>query len=145
MKKGWDKYATEARYIKKGYLRKYSNGNPSWKAPETSSCNSIQQSGKEQKEIEMLVTPPIPESFKKILEEDIKWFGKIVLQTEQVEFIGDQNGKSEIRIGQPIQSSGESSSEIGSSKPSSSRSKSRDGKVRKEKNGENGRSRQKKS
>ncbi len=51
MKKGWDRYAIEKRYIKKGYLRKYRNGNPSWKTPEASGSNSIQQSRQKQEEI----------------------------------------------------------------------------------------------
>ena len=51
MKKGWDRYAIEARYIKKGYLRKYRNGNPVWKAPEASSSDCIQPS-KEKEEVE---------------------------------------------------------------------------------------------
>ncbi len=52
MKKGMDRYATEKRYIQKGYLRKYRNGNPSWKTPEASSSDSVQQS-REVKEIEI--------------------------------------------------------------------------------------------
>ncbi len=54
MKKGWDRYAIEKRYIQKGYLRKYRNGNPSWKTPETSCCNSIQQSRKVEEEVVQL-------------------------------------------------------------------------------------------
>jgi len=144
MKKGWDKYATEKRYIKKGYLRKYRNGNAVWKTPETSSRDSLQQSRKEQEEV------------------DIQCYGKVVLLTEEVvpnepfsaeealalsiykqALIDNQdliikemeNGESEVGIGEPIQSSGKSSSKVRSSKPSSSGSKSRNGKVRKEKNG----------
>ena len=48
MKKGWDKYAAEKRYIKKGYLRKYRNGNPVWKATETSCSHCTQQGGKKE-------------------------------------------------------------------------------------------------
>ncbi len=55
MKKGWDRYATEKRYVKKGYLRKYRNGNPSWKAPEASSSNSIQQVKAIQEEEEVII------------------------------------------------------------------------------------------
>lgn len=52
MKKGWDRYALEKRYIKKGYLRKYRNGNPVWKAQSSSGGDCLQQGGEiEEKEI----------------------------------------------------------------------------------------------
>lgn len=51
MKKGMDRYATEKRYIKKGYLRKYRNGNPVWKAPEASASNSVEQSREVEEEV----------------------------------------------------------------------------------------------
>lgn len=53
MKKGWDKYATENRYIKKGYLRKYRNGSSCWETSETSGSNCLQQSRKEEIEVKI--------------------------------------------------------------------------------------------
>lgn len=66
MKKGWERYASEKRYIQKGYFRKYSDGGSGRKAREASRCDSLQQSRKEQKEVA------------------IQSYGKCVLLTEQV-------------------------------------------------------------
>lgn len=125
MKSGWEKYASEKRYVQKGYLRKHSDGGSGRKAREASRCNSVQQSREE-------------------IEKTIEWFGKVLEITEDVVYTGDENGKSEVGIGEPVQSSGESSSEVGSGKPSSGSSKSRNGKVRKRKDGKDGSSRKEK-
>lgn len=50
MKSGWEKYATKARFIQKGYFRKHSDGGSGRKAREASRRDSVQQSRKEQKE-----------------------------------------------------------------------------------------------
>jgi hypothetical protein len=144
MKKGWDRYASEKRYVKKGYLRKHRNGSACRKATETGCCNCIQQSGESQEEIEMLVRPELPLCHSELLAKEIEWFGKVVLITEQVN-IGEENGKSEVGIGQPIQSSGEISCEVRSEQSGSGCSGSRNEKVRKRKNGKDGRSRKEKS
>lgn len=66
MKKGWDRYATEKRYVQKGYLRKHCDGGSGRKAREASRCDCLQQSRQEQKEVA------------------IESYGKVVLLTEQV-------------------------------------------------------------
>lgn len=68
MKKGWDRYATEKRYVKKGYLRKYCDGGSGRKAREASSCDCVKQSGEEQETIEAA----------------IQTYGKCVILTEEV-------------------------------------------------------------
>jgi len=55
MKKGWDKYANESRYIKKGYLRKYRNGSESGEARKTSGSDSVQCSGEIKEKIDIEV------------------------------------------------------------------------------------------
>jgi len=52
LKKGWDLYASQKRIKQKGYLRKYRSGDTIWKASLASSCNSVQQSGESQKEVD---------------------------------------------------------------------------------------------
>jgi len=86
MKKGWDRYATKKRYIQKGYLRKYRNGNPSWKTPETSCSNSVQQSRQSQKE-EVVELSGISGQ----LEDPLMEYGRVVLLTEDVVYIGKEN------------------------------------------------------
>ena len=66
MKKGWERYASEKRYVQKGYLRKHSDGGSGRKAREASRRDSLQQSRKEQKEVA------------------IETYGKFVQLTEQV-------------------------------------------------------------
>ncbi len=44
-------YAPKSRKVEKGDLAKHSDRSSSWKTPETSSCNSIQQSGKVEEEV----------------------------------------------------------------------------------------------
>lgn len=150
MKKGWDRYATEKRYIQKGYLRKYQNGNPSWKTPETSCCDRVQQSREE-------------------IEKTIEWFGRVVELTEEVVpnepfsaeealalsiykqalidnqdlIIKEMQDESEVGIGSPVQSSGEGCSEVRSQKPRSRSGRGGNGKVRKNKDGKDGSSRKK--
>lgn len=155
MKKGWDRYAAEKRYIKKGYFRKYRNGNPVWKNSETGSSDCIQHSRKE-KEVETA----------------IQTYGKVVLMTEEVlsneplsadeavaliiykQALIDSQDKiikerkkdeSKIRLREPIQSSGEISSQVGSGKSRSRRSSSGNEKIRRKKDGKDGRSREKES
>jgi len=149
MKSGWDNYASEKRYVQKGYFRKYSDGSSGRKTREASRRDSVQQSRKEQKEVA------------------IQSYGKCVLLTEAVvpnePFTADEamalqiyenalkeaapklkeieNGQSEVGVGQPIQSSGKSGSEVRGSQSGSRGSKSRNGKVRKSKDGKDGSSR----
>ncbi len=66
MKKGWERYASEKRYVQKGYLRKHSDGGSGRKAREASRCDRLQQSRQEQKEVA------------------IQSYGKVVLLSEQV-------------------------------------------------------------
>jgi hypothetical protein len=66
MKKGWERYASEKRYIQKGYLRKHSDGGSGRKAREASRSDRLQQSRQEQKEVA------------------IQSYGKVVLLTENV-------------------------------------------------------------
>ena len=115
-------YAPKSRKIEKNDLFQYSNGNPSWKTPKTVGCDCVQQSRKE-------------------LEKTIELYGMAVLLKEEVVNTGDENGQSKVGIGKPVQSSGEGCSEVGGSKPSSRRSSSRNEKVRKRKDGKDGRSR----
>lgn len=122
MKTGWEKYASEKRYVQKGYFRKHSDGGSGRKARETSRRDSVQQSRKE-------------------IEKTIEWFGKVVELTEDVIYTGEENGESKVGIGEPIQSSGERCSEVGSKESGSRSSRSRNGKVRKSKDGKNGASR----
>ena len=75
MKSGWEKYASEKRYVQKGYFRKYSDGGSGRKACEASRCDRIQQSRKEQEKVET----------------DIQSYGRVVLLTEEVIYTGDQN------------------------------------------------------
>ncbi len=88
MKKGWDKYATKTRLIKKGYFRKYRNGNPVWKTTETSCSNCVQQSRevKEDKILRDLIyssTSRVDESIKdESPTEAISWYGKQVVLTD---------------------------------------------------------------
>ncbi len=138
MKKGWDRYATEKRYKQKGYLRKYRNGNASWKTPEAGSCDCVQQSREKQEEVVGWVYKNPPEELIK----QIQCYGTLVLLTEDVIYTGDED-ESKTRIGQPVQSSGEVSSEIRSLKSGSSSSGSRNEKVRKSKDGKTRRSRKK--
>lgn len=56
MKSGWEKYATKERLVKKGYFRKHCDGGSGRKAREASCRDSLQQSWKEQEEIEVLLT-----------------------------------------------------------------------------------------
>ena len=76
MKSGWDRYAPEKRYVKKGYLRKYCNRSTGWQTPETGSSNSAEQSRKEEK-----VNPELSLD----LQENIQWYGKTVLLTGEVD------------------------------------------------------------
>ena len=75
MKSGWEKYASEKRYIQKGYFRKHSDGGSGRKAREASRCDSVQQSRKEQEKIETA----------------IQLYGKVVLLTEPVIYTGEEN------------------------------------------------------
>lgn len=68
MKKGWDRYASEKRYVKKGYLRKYCNGSQKWEAYKTGSSDCLQQSRESQETIESA----------------IETYGKCVILTEEV-------------------------------------------------------------
>lgn len=153
MKSGWDNYASQKRYVQKGYFRKYSDRGSGRKAREASRSDSLQQSRKEQEEVA------------------IQLFGKLVLLTESVvpnePFTANEelalqvyenalkeeapklkeieNGQSETRIGEPIQSSGEGCGKVGSKRSCGCGSSSRNGKVRKSKDGKDGASRKEKS
>jgi hypothetical protein len=51
MKSGWEKYASEKRYIQKGYLRKHCDGGSGRKANQASRRDSLQQSREEEDKI----------------------------------------------------------------------------------------------
>lgn len=166
MKKGWDKYATQKRLKSKGYLRKHKNGEVCGKATEASCSHSTKCCGQKQKEevdegfvpflgitSEMLewllkeeeekekVNQLLGNSEQLPIDVKIDWYGKVVEINESLIFTGEENGESTIGVGKPIQDSREGCSEVGSIKPSSSSSRSRNQKVRRKKDGENGDSR----
>lgn len=84
-------YAPKIRKIEKSDLSKHSHGSAFRQTNEASSGDSLQQSGQEQEEIEVIIKPAVPEAFKKTLEKDIEWFAKVVLLKEPIIFAGDQN------------------------------------------------------
>lgn len=91
MKDKWRNYALSPGKIKENYQSKYIDRSKSRKVPKPGNCNSIVQGGKEQEEIIYLERPEIPEAFKEIIDEEIKWYGKIVCLTEQFIFIGEKD------------------------------------------------------
>lgn len=82
MKKGWGRYASEKRYIQKGYLRKHCDGGSGRKTYETSRCNCVQQSRQVEEEK---------------IEDPLQWYGKIVQMTEEpIVYIVDNNESDRI-------------------------------------------------
>ena len=77
MKKGWDLYASQKRIKQKGYLRKHRHRGESRKTRETSGCDSLIRSQKEQEEIKSLVPPEPPLCLMEIMEEEVKWYKQI--------------------------------------------------------------------
>lgn len=78
MKKGWGRYATEKRYIQKGYLRKHCDGSSGRKAYQASRCDCVQQSGQKEE-----------------IERSIEWYGKVVQLTEEpIVYKGDENERN---------------------------------------------------
>ncbi len=116
-------YAFKSGKIQQSYLRKHRERGKVRKTGETSGSNSLQQSREE-------------------IEKTIEYFGKVVELTSDeivyIENIGEDNGQSEVGVGQPIQSSREKRSKVRSRKSSSGSSSGRNGKIRKEKDGSNG-------
>ena len=78
MKNKWRNYALKDGKIQSSYIREYSNRKKVRKTREASNCDSNEQSGKEQEEIEELIRPPIPPAISDLLEEEVDWLGKIV-------------------------------------------------------------------
>lgn len=153
MKDGMDRYASKERFKQKGYLRKHCDRSSGRKAHQASRRDSLLESRKRQEE-DSLLRDMILSSASKVdgvdgtepteLETAIQSYGKVVLLTEEVVYIGDENGKSKTGIGEPVQSSGEISSEVGGVKSSRRRSSSRNEKVRQREDGKDGSSRKKK-
>ena len=154
MKKGWDRYATEKRYKQKGYLRKYRNGNASWKTPEASGSNSLQQSGKGKEE----VIVRRGDHMQLVLKEDVMPnepfledgalslnIYKECLQETEDQLIKELQDEGEARIWSKIQRSRKGCSEVGSEESGSGSSSSGNEKVRKRTHGKDGSSRKKKS
>ncbi len=112
MKKGMDRYATQNRFKQKGYLRKYQNRSQGWEARKTSRCNCVQCRGKSQEEVQreiedkilrdLIISSATPsqiseEEFRlfngllnqKTHEEAMQYYGKHVVITEELEYIGE--------------------------------------------------------
>ncbi len=170
MKDGMDRYASKERIKQKGYFRKHCDGGSGRKTCQAGRRDSLLESRKEQKEE---IDQKFQLYGKVVLlKEDVVYIGKEdeeereredcqtpeegrqrVSSTDQRRsetqevFEGNKkevdHGQSEVRIGQPIQSCGEGSSEVGGSKSSRRRSSSRNEKVRQRKNGKDGSSRKK--
>ena len=87
MKDGMQHYATKNRLQQKGYFFKYSDGSSGRKACEASRCDSVQQSREKQEEVNLELSLCLRE----IIEKEIEWYGKTVLLTEDVVYIGDEN------------------------------------------------------
>ncbi len=90
-------YAPKTRKIEKSDLSKHSHGSAFRQTNEASSGDSLQQSGQEQEEIGWIIRSPMPDALEKILEEEIEWFGKVVLVTDPVIFTGEENEKAGIQ------------------------------------------------
>lgn len=75
MKDKWGNYAIKTGKVESSYKREYCNRKKVRKAPEASDCNSTKQNRKGKEEIET----------------SIQLYGKCVLLTEDVIYIGDQN------------------------------------------------------
>lgn len=131
MKDKWRHYAPSQRLIEKGYFKKHSDRSTCRKTAETSCSNSVLESRKIQEE-------------KVDHNVQLDYYGLVVLFTEEIVFTGEEDGKSEVGIGQPVQSSREESSSVGSEKSSSCSSGSRNKKVRRKKDVSNGSSRKEK-
>lgn len=58
MKNKWRNYALKDGKVKESYIREYSNRSKSRKAAEASSSNSLQQSGQEQEEVNLVFREP---------------------------------------------------------------------------------------
>lgn len=129
MKDKWRHYATKTRFEQKGYFFKHCDGGSGRKANETSRCDRLLESGKEEK----IVIIPM--------------YGRVVETSELADdiiYVGEENGEGKVGIGSTIQSSGEISSEVGSIEPGSDSSCSGNEKIRKRKDGKASTSRKKK-